>query len=274
MQKDQEEYIRDLQLKEAEKVAKKNNMQVSQTSLRTFRKRQGNFTIFDQNAEFNQYPDLGNYKMEEVNEQENQHQGHQRGLSRGASTVYSLSNKNIGNPGYLTARGTSRNDNRFAVTMTARNPRRNHLRQLLQKRKKERTEIAFTNKMMTDAKVRMNKKQQEALKRKKMQMLDMKAVLMISRYRGIDNLLAEHDRKRLDKDLIHYCVLQYLIALKQYFANIYLKEYLRVLDRNFKNALDSKLKKQREEEELRRLHEEKIKLQNEQMQLEIQKGFQ
>jgi hypothetical protein len=52
-------------LNKQEKMATRNGQQYSSNTLRTFRKRQGNFTIFDQQAEFNQYPDLEQFKMVE-----------------------------------------------------------------------------------------------------------------------------------------------------------------------------------------------------------------
>ena len=48
MQKDQEEYIRDLQLKEQEKLANKNRQTISSASIRAFRKRRTNFNVLSQ----------------------------------------------------------------------------------------------------------------------------------------------------------------------------------------------------------------------------------
>lgn len=62
MHKDQEDYVRDIQLKEQEKMANRNNQIVSSTSIRNFRKNQGDFTIFNANSEFNKYPNLEHYK--------------------------------------------------------------------------------------------------------------------------------------------------------------------------------------------------------------------
>ena len=64
MQKDQEDYIRDLQLKEQEKIANRNQHMTSSNSIRNFRKRQGGFTIFDAESEFNKYPQLDPYKVD------------------------------------------------------------------------------------------------------------------------------------------------------------------------------------------------------------------
>jgi len=68
MQKDQEDYVKDLQLKEQEKIANKNQQIISSTSIRNFRKNQGHFTIFDAESEFNKYPKLENYKSNFENE--------------------------------------------------------------------------------------------------------------------------------------------------------------------------------------------------------------
>jgi hypothetical protein len=63
MQKDQEEYLRDLQFKKQEKIANKNRQITTSNSIRTFRKQTRNFTVFDTNSEFNQYPNLDPYKF-------------------------------------------------------------------------------------------------------------------------------------------------------------------------------------------------------------------
>lgn len=147
MQKDQEEYVRDLQLKEQEKLANKNDQRVSSTTIRTYRKRQRNFTVLDANSEFNQYPSLNNYKFKTPDEEDYDvnELTDENTVSKPTSSGYSNAVLPK-NPGFLSARTRNRGD-RFLDTMTARNTQRTNLHQLLISRQRMQTQKAIAVKV-------------------------------------------------------------------------------------------------------------------------------
>ena len=95
--------------------------------------------------------------------------------------------------------------------------------------------------------------------------MDTKACALLTRYRGIDNLLKASEYTNIDKKMIFYCVLQYLLALKQYIANIELRKAIMVIKNKYLQTKEFYRSKKRYEAEQRRLHEEKLKASLEQV---------
>lgn len=117
-------------------------------------------------------------------------------------------------------------------------------------------------------------KMKQATKRKEMMFLDMKASALIEKYKGIDNLLAKNENLQvancLGKDMIHYCVMQYLTAMKQYYGHINLQQILQSIWEILQTKINVKNEKKKKDEEIRRKLEEERQILAEKMQLEIQ----
>ena len=109
----------------------------------------------------------------------------------------------------------------------------------------------------------------QAAKRKRQLFLDIQASSLIVKYKGIDNLLAEHEKRNMDKEMIYYWVLQYLFALKQHFGFIKLNGFLHKYWSLIQQTKMVRKEEERIREEKRKKEEEEINKKKEQMMQEI-----
>jgi len=217
MQKDQEDYLRDLDLKKQEKIANRNNQGVSSYSIRTFRKKQGNFTIFDGEAEFNQYPKLDKYKVLDAIDQE-----YEEPSSPVKSTENSLNSKSKRLfEQTATAKAKTRNfKSRALQTQTARNKSRSKYNPLCDELKEQKQEqrdfihkriikqskntqkvIAIKNsRLKKEAEMAMltfqikKEKMAKAVRLKEQRDIEAKTNVMMNRYNGIDDFLQRTEK--------------------------------------------------------------------------------
>ncbi|CAI2368125.1 unnamed protein product [Moneuplotes crassus] len=279
MQKDQEDYVRDLQLKAQEKLANKNQNMITSNSIRMFRKNQGQYSLMDAQSEFNKYPNLNPYKanletevglkfMNDMNIVEMDKTPAVRMNSPELESRFPLSPPRTSRgqrPNFFTGR-SSKSMKKYRRQCAVIRKHQIQTQEVL-KRKDRRAKIELESSRQKYNRKMAKLKAAEARKNKVF--LDIQASALINKYKGIDNLLKEHEKRPMEKKMINYCVFQYLLALKQYYGHIHLLDFLKF----FSRILLLKINEKREQEkliEMKKLEEEeKIKAKNEQMQEEI-----